>query len=202
MTMEFSYNKHLVANSIPGCLTPFLFIFQYRRDWESCQLFPGYPKFPPKWRAGKEEPQRHERGRAGGLSAGPVICVAGITTPRGKIITEEQGRPIRIGGEEGVAQAAGFRPERLARVSREHWAMENVQRHFKEKRDDLYSRCRLAKNPEDKKKVLRKMQRFNLDSKKYRGVISPITATLIRQTTQQKPEKSFIGFGKMMEASP
>ena len=120
----------------------------------------------------------------------------GVTTPRGKIITDEQGRPIRLGAGEGVAQAAGFRPERLARISGEHWTMENVQKHFKEKRDDLYSRYRLAKTPEDKKKVLKDMQRFNLDSRKYRGVIPPITATSLRKAVMWKPEKAFLNFGR------
>ena len=126
----------------------------------------------------------------------------GVTTPRGKIITDEQGKPIRLEAGEGVAQAAGFRPERLARVSGEHWTMENVQKHFKEKRDDLYSRYRLAKTSEEKQKVIRDMQRFNLDARKYRGVIPPITATSLRQAALQKPEKSFLIFGRMMESSP
>ena len=125
----------------------------------------------------------------------------GVTTPRGKIITDEQGKPIRLEAGEGVAQAAGFRPERLARVSGEHWTMENVQKHFKEKKDDLYSRYRLAKTPEEKQKVIRDMQRFNLDARKYRGVIPPITATSLRQAALQKPEKSFLNFGRVMEAS-
>jgi hypothetical protein len=67
------------------------------------------------------------------------------------------------------------------RISGEHWTVENVQRHFKEKRDDLYSRYRLVKNPEEKQKVIRDMQRVNLDARKYRGVIPPITATSLLQ---------------------
>ena len=126
----------------------------------------------------------------------------GVTTPRGKIITDEQGKPIRLSAGEGFAQAAGFRPERMARISGEHWTMENVRKHFKEKRDDLYSRYRLAKTPEDKKRVLRDMQRFNLDTRKYRGVIPPISASSMGQAVEQKPEKPFIGFGKMIEANP
>ena len=126
----------------------------------------------------------------------------GVTTPKGKVITDEQGKPILLGAGEGVAQAAGFRPERLARISGEHWTMENVQEHFKEKRDDLYSRYRLARMPEEKRKVIREMQKFNMEARKYRGVIPPITATSMGQATQQKPEKPFIGFGRMMEASP
>jgi len=126
----------------------------------------------------------------------------GVTTPRGKIITDEKGKPIRLSAAEGVAQAAGFRPERLARISGEHWTMENVQKHFKEKRDDLYSRNRLAKTSEDKQRVIRDMQRFNLDARKYRGVIPPITVTSLRQAALQKPEKAFLNFGRMMEVIP
>jgi hypothetical protein len=125
----------------------------------------------------------------------------GVTTPRGKAITDEQGKPIRLEAGEGVAQAAGFRPERLARVSGEHWTMENVQKYFKEKRDDLYSRYRLARTPEDKQRVIREMQRFNLDARKYRGVIPPITATSLRQAAFQRPEKAFLSFGRTMETT-
>ena len=126
----------------------------------------------------------------------------GVTTPRGKMITDEQGKPIRLEAGEGVSQAAGFRPERIAQISGVHWTMENVQKHFKEKRDDLYSRYRLSKIPEERRKVIRDMQRFNLDARKYRGVISPITATSMGRTIEQGQEKRFVGFGMMMEASP
>jgi ribosomal protein S15P/S13E len=126
----------------------------------------------------------------------------GVITPRGKIIPDEKGKPIRLGTGEGIAQGAGFRPERLATVSGEHRTMENVQAHFKEKRDDLYSRYRLARTPDEKQRVIRDMQRFNMEARKYRGLIPPITATSMGQATQQKPEKSFLGFGRMIEASP
>ncbi|MBP1720058.1 MAG: hypothetical protein H6Q43_3496, partial [Deltaproteobacteria bacterium] len=123
----------------------------------------------------------------------------GATTPRGKIITDEEGKPIRLGTGEGIAQAAGFRPERLAAVMSEHRTMENVQAHFKEKRDDLYSRYRLARTPDEKQRVIRDMQRFNLEARKHRGVIPPITAGSMGQATQQKPEKPFLGFARLME---
>jgi len=84
----------------------------------------------------------------------------------------------------------------------EHWSMENVKSNFKERRDDLYARYRLAKTQEERQRVIRDMQKFNMEARKYRGVIPPITATSMGQATQQKPEKSFIGFGRMMEVSP
>jgi hypothetical protein len=102
---------------------------------------------------------------------------------------------------EAIAQAAGFRPERLAQVSREHWTMENVKGNFKDRRDDLYSRYRLAKTQEERQKVIRDMQRFNMDARKYRGVVSPINATSLRQSALPKREKPFLAFGRMMEAS-
>jgi hypothetical protein len=77
--------------------------------------------------------------------------------------------------------------------------MENVQGQFKERRDDLYARHRLTKTPEDKQRVIRDMQRFNMEARKYPGVIPPITATSPRQTALQKPENPFMAFGKMTE---
>jgi hypothetical protein len=117
----------------------------------------------------------------------------GVTTPRGKVITDEQGKPIRLGAGEGIAQAAGFGPERMATVSGEHRTMENLQAHYKERRDDLYSRYRLARTPEDKQKIIRDMQKFNIDARKYRGVIPPITATSMGQATEQNSTIEALG---------
>jgi len=110
------------------------------------------------------------------------------TTPRRNILTDQQGRPIRLGAPEAAAQAMGFRPERLARISGEHWSMENVRGHFKDRREGLYARYRLAKAPEERQRVIRDMQRFTMDPRKYRGVILPITTTSLKQAAFQKPE--------------
>jgi len=125
----------------------------------------------------------------------------GATTTRGKMITHEHGRPVRLEAPEAAAQAMGFRPERLARISGEHWSMENVRGHFKDRREDLYARFRMAKTPEEKQKVIREMQRFNMEARKYRGVVPPITTTSLKQATLLKPEKPFLSFGKMMEVN-
>jgi hypothetical protein len=69
----------------------------------------------------------------------------GATTPSGKVLTDDQGKPIRLSGGEAAAQAMGFQPERMAQISGEHWTMGNVKKHFAEKRIDLYARFRLAK---------------------------------------------------------
>ena len=80
--------------------------------------------------------------------------------------------------------------------------MENVEKHFAEKRNDLYARIHLAKTQEEGKKVIRDMQRFNMEARKYRGVIPPIVASSLREAASQRRERSFMEFGKMMEASP
>jgi hypothetical protein len=97
----------------------------------------------------------------------------GAITPRGKLIIDDQGRPVRRGTPEAAAQAMGFRPERLARISGKHWTMENVRSYFSDRREDLYAGFRLAKTKEERQKVIRDMQKFNMETRKYRGVISP-----------------------------
>jgi hypothetical protein len=64
----------------------------------------------------------------------------------------------------------------------------NVQAQFKEKRDDLYSRYRLSRTPEERQRVIRDMQRFNMDARKYGKVVPPISATSLREAASQKPE--------------
>jgi hypothetical protein len=60
----------------------------------------------------------------------------------------------------------------------------------------------LAKTAEDKKAVISSMQKFNMEARKYRGVIPSITMTSLRQSVKQRPEKPFMAFGGMMEARP
>jgi hypothetical protein len=78
--------------------------------------------------------------------------------------------------------------------------MENVKSNFKGRRDELYSRYRLARTQEERQKVIRDMQRFNMDARKYPGVISSITTTSLKQSAAPRPDKGFMAFGRMMEA--
>ncbi len=104
----------------------------------------------------------------------------GATTPSGKVLTDEQEKPIRLSGAKASAQAMGFRPERMAQIAGEHWTMENVKKHFAKKRNDLYPRFRLAKTQEERQTVIRDMQRFNMEARTYPGVIPPILWRLAR----------------------
>ena len=116
-------------------------------------------------------------------------------------MTDEQGKPIRLETSEAVTQAIGFRPQRMSEISGEHRTMQNVKAYFNDKRDDLYARYRMAKTDEDKKAVISSMQKFNIEARKYRGVIPPITMTSLREVVKQRPEKPFMAFGGMMNAS-
>jgi len=93
----------------------------------------------------------------------------GAMTPKGKIMTDEKGKPIKLRAGEATAQAVGFRPERLAAVSQEHWTMKNVQAYFSDRRDDIYAKYRLAKTDEDRRGILRDITKFNLEARKYQG---------------------------------
>ena len=53
--------------------------------------------------------------------------------------------------------------------------MENVRRNFKGRQDPVYRLYRLAKTRQGRGSVIRDMQRFNMDSRKYRGVIHPVS---------------------------
>jgi hypothetical protein len=70
----------------------------------------------------------------------------GATTPKGKIMTDEQGKSIRLGTPEAVTQALGFRPQRISQISGEHRPMQNVKAYFNDKRDDLYARYRAGQD--------------------------------------------------------
>jgi len=70
--------------------------------------------------------------------------------------------------------------------------MEKVKKKFAAKRNDLYARARLAKTQEERLKVIRDMQRFNMEVRKYRGAIPPIAASSLREAALQRPEKPLL----------
>ena len=119
-----------------------------------------------------------------------------------------QGPHRRAGKADSARDRRGDRPgcrlpsgEAGADLRRALDAWRTCKSNFKGRRDDLYARYRLAKTPEERQKVIRDMQRFNMDARKYRGVISPITTTSLKQSAAPRPDKGFMAFGRMMEAS-
>ncbi len=104
-----------------------------------------------------------------GLSAGRGICVAGFPGKYAQgrphedsggdhavreLLFDEKGRPIRETAGEAIAQAVGFRPERISAASKTHQEYANLQAYFAEQRNDLFAKARLAmERSGDMKKV-------------------------------------------------
>ena len=95
---------------------------------------------------------------------------------------------------EALGQAAGFRPERLARAGMEKRVLSNIEEHYKDIRDDLYAKYRLAKTPDEKQRVLKDIERYNLEIMKYQRAIPRITRETLQRTFQQKPNKAWMRF--------
>ncbi len=116
------------------------------------------------------------------------------TTPKGKLMFDEQGRPIQLTAGEAIGQGVGFRPERLAQVSQEKRVLTNIQEHFKDKRDDLYAKYRMADTEEGRRQVLREIERYNLEIMKYQGAIPRITRETLKRTFRPIPNKALMRF--------
>ncbi len=126
----------------------------------------------------------------------------GATTPKGKIMFDDEGRPIELTGPEAVAQAVGFRPERTATLSREKRTFSNIEEHYKSKRDGLYAKWRLATSEGERRNILREMERYNLEVMKYRGAIPAISRESLRGTFVQKPDTAWLRFEQSSRTGP
>lgn len=118
----------------------------------------------------------------------------GATTERGKVMFDEMGKPIKLTGLEAAGQAIGLRPEKMAVASQERRTFQNIENHYREKRDNLYSKFRLAENYEERQKVAKEIQDYNLDVMKYKGAIPIITKESLRQAFKQQPKKSMMKY--------
>lgn len=105
----------------------------------------------------------------------------GATTPKGKVIFDESGKPVKLSGYEATGQALGFRPQRTAMLSSEKRIFENMTTHYSDKRDRLYDRLRLARTQEGRQSVMKDIQRYNLEVMKYRGEIPAIKRASIKK---------------------
>jgi len=67
-----------------------------------------------------------------------------------------------------------------------------VEIYFNEKRNDLYTRFRLAHTPGERQEVIKDVQKYNLEASKYRGAIPRINAESLRKSFAEKPEKNYV----------
>jgi len=118
------------------------------------------------------------------------MATEGMTTPRGKLIYDEQGKPVTLTTGEAIGQTLGFRPERTSSLAQEKRVESNVDLHYRDKRDSLYSRYRMAKTVEDRQKILKEVQRYNVEVMKYKGAIPRITAESLRKSFVPKQKTS------------
>ncbi len=139
------------------------------------------------------------------LKAAPM-AVRGATTPAGKVLFDEEGKPIRETTGEAIAQAVGFRPERIGAASETHREYTNLQANFAERRNDLFAKAQLAmEKPGDLKKVIVDVQKNNLDASRYGGTVPQINSNILRRVMTAKPEKKFMVYENIFgqaEANP
>ncbi len=133
------------------------------------------------------------------------MTTQGATTPAGKILFDEHGKPIRETTGEAIAQVMGFRPERIAEASKTHREYTNIQANFTERRNDIYAKARLAmEKPGDLKKVIVDVQKYNLDASRYGGAVPLINSNILRRVLTAKPERKFMVYENIFgqEANP
>jgi hypothetical protein len=83
----------------------------------------------------------------------------------------------------------GFRPERIAKAAEEHREFGNIESKFTQRRNDLYARFRLAEDAGDRQKVIRDVQKYNLEVMKFRGAVPMINAegsSIVRFEAREK----------------
>ncbi len=133
------------------------------------------------------------------------MTTQGATTPSGKLLFDEKGRPIRETAGEAIAQAVGFRPERIGAASKTHREYTNLQANFAERRNDLFAKARLAMEKSgNMKKVIVEVQKYNLDASRYGGAVPMINSNILRRVLTTKPEKKFMVYENIFgqEANP
>lgn len=121
------------------------------------------------------------------------MAMEGATTPTGKTMFDEEGKPVTLTAGETARQALAIRPERIAVIGKEKRSLQNVETHYSETRDDLYSKLRLAK-PTDRADVFKQIRSYNLEVQKYKGIVPSITQEMIRNALRKKPDKKFMRF--------
>lgn len=126
---------------------------------------------------------------AGGMRA-YRMAAKGATTGTGKVIFDENGRPMQYTTGEAVTRMLGFQPSRIS----ERNDLTNVQKglsaHWKEERGDLLAELRLSK-PGRRKEVMLKIMKFNrrLRASQATGLVPAIKTATIRRTLRDKPNK-------------
>lgn len=127
---------------------------------------------------------------AGGMRAYRMAS-KGATTGTGKVIFDENGKPMKYTTGEAVKRMFGFQPSRVS----ERGELTNIEKgltaHWKEERGDLLAELRLSKPGEERRKVMLEIIKFNhrLNKSQAKGLIPVIKAQTIKQALSSRPDK-------------
>lgn len=126
---------------------------------------------------------------AGGMRA-YRMATKGATTGTGKVIFDENGRPIKYGTGEAAVRMLGFQPSRIAERNDLTNVEKGLSAHWKEERGDLLAELRLSK-PGQRKEVMLKIMKFNrrLRTSQANGLVPVIKTATIRRTLSNRPNK-------------
>jgi hypothetical protein len=126
---------------------------------------------------------------AGGMRA-YRMSTKGATTGTGKVIFDENGRPMKYGTGEAAVRMLGFQPSRIAERNDLTNVEKGLSAHWREQRGDLLAELRLSK-PGQRKEVMLKIMKFNrrLRTSQANGLVPAIKTAAIRRTLSDRPNK-------------
>lgn len=119
------------------------------------------------------------------------MATKGATTTSGKIVFDEQGRPVKYGAGEAAMRAFGFQPTKVSERTEITTVEKNLSSHWRDERADLLAELRIAEPGSDRKKVMLKVIDFNrrLRGSQASGLVPLIKANTISNALSSKPNK-------------
>lgn len=127
---------------------------------------------------------------AGGMRA-YRMATKGATTYSGKVLFDENGRPMKYNGLDAAKRMFGFQPSRVAERSEVTNAEIGIGAHWKEERTDLLAKLRISKPGADRKEVMLEIMRFNrrLRASQAAGLVPIIKADTVKRALSSRPNK-------------
>jgi hypothetical protein len=120
----------------------------------------------------------------------------GLTTTRGKVIKDPQGKAIMPTTGENIATGLGFRPSRLARMSDHYRQFGNIRKFYGDWRGDIFTKFRLAKTFEARQVVIQEVIEYNKKAGEQEGAVILIQTKQLKQALKQRQDKRFAAFSR------
>lgn len=115
---------------------------------------------------------------------------SGMTTLKGRPVFDENGKPLKYSAGDAALRAAGFQPSEQSRRMEISMLGKELQAHWKDRREDLLIRLRLA-NEHERGAVRREIILFNYELRKSQafGLVPVIKAETMRRALTYRPDK-------------